>query len=280
MLLGTPTQSISIQIGYRDVVRGLREIGLNQNSIVVVHASLKSFGHVVGGAETVIGALLAVCGTIVMPAFTYQTMVTPEAGPANNGMNYGVAADNVEAEFWNPDLKIHKDIGVIPETLRHHPSAKRSDHPVMSCMAVGKYANEILASQKPDDPLTPFAWVADHNGDVVMLGTSHATNTMIHVGEQRAGRKLFTRWALTPDSIVAVGWPGDSSGFNAIAPHIQRIVKRGQIGTSAIQRIPADELVNITQTLIRKDPTALLCSATDCERCRDVRKAITRPSSI
>ncbi|MEK7440185.1 MAG: hypothetical protein AABZ78_05260, partial [Chloroflexota bacterium] len=56
-----------------------------------------------------------------------------------------------------------------------------------------------------------------------------------------------------------------------LVPHIQRIVKRGQIGTSTIQRIPADDLVKITQTLIRKDPTALLCSATDCERCRDLR---------
>jgi aminoglycoside 3-N-acetyltransferase len=274
VLLGTPTQSVSIQIGYRDLVRGLREIGLNHNSIVVVHSSLKSFGHVIGGAETVVGALLAVCGTIMMPAFTYQTMVTPEAGPAHNGIDYGVAADNVEAEFWKPDLKIHKDIGVIPETLRHHPTAKRSDHPVMSCVAIGKYADEILASQKPDDPLTPFAWVADHNGDVLMIGTSHATNTMIHVGEQRTGRKLFMRWALTPDSIVAVGWPGDSSGFNAIALHIQRFVKRGQIGISTIQRIPADDLVKIAQTLIRKDPTALLCDAPDCERCRDHRTSL------
>ena len=141
----------------------------------------------------------------------------------------------------------------------------------MSCVAVGKYANEILASQKLEDPLTPFARVADHGGDVLMLGTSHATNTMIHVGEQRAGRKLFTRWALTSDSIVAVKTGGDSSGFNALVPHIQRIVKRGQIGTSTIQRIPADDLVKITQTLIRKDPTALLCNATDCERCRDYR---------
>jgi len=274
VLLGTPTQSVSIQIGYRDVVRGLREIGLNQNSIVVVHSSLKSFGHVVGGAETVIGALLSVCGTLLMPAFTYQTMITPEAGPIHNGIDYGVAADNLEAEFWDPSLKIHKDIGIIPETLRRHPSAKRSDHPVMSCVAVGKYASEILALQKLDDPLAPFAWVADHNGDVVMLGTSHETNTMIHVGEQRAGRKLFTRWALTSESIVSVSWPGDSSGFPAIAPHIQRFVKRGQIGTSTIQRIPADDLVKITQTLIRNNPTALLCNAPDCERCRDVRANI------
>jgi aminoglycoside 3-N-acetyltransferase len=271
VLIESPTQTISTQVNYRNIVRGLHDISLGPSSIVAVHASLTSLGHVVGGAETVVGALLAVCGTIVMPAFTYQTMVTPEAGPAINGMDYGLPAENVEAEFWQPDLKIHKDIGLIAETLRKHPTTKRSVHPVMSFIATGKHANEILATQKYDDPLAPLAWVADHNGEILMLGTTHVTNTMIHVGEQRAGRNLFTRWALTPESIVTVSWPGDSSGFNAIAPHITHIVKREQIGASTIQCIPANELVKIVQAVIRKDPTALLCSDPSCERCRDMK---------
>lgn len=270
-MLLTPPQTISIQVGYRDIVRGLRNVGLNQKSIVVVHSSLSSFGHVTGGAETVVGALMAVCNTIVMPAFTYQTMITPEAGPELNGLNYGVAADNIDAEFWHPNLKIHKDIGIIAETLRKHPSTKRSTHPILSFIAVGKHAEEILAAQTYDDPLAPLGWVADHAGEVLMLGNTHATNTTIHLGELRAGRKYFTRWALTPEEIVTASWPGDSSGFTAIAPYIKNITKRTQIGAASVQCIPAKELVQTVEELIRKDPVALLCNAADCERCRDNR---------
>ena len=70
-------------ITYREIVRSLRELGFNQDSNVIAHVSLGALepGSVRGGTETVIGALLAACGTLVMPAFTSQTLVWPESGP-------------------------------------------------------------------------------------------------------------------------------------------------------------------------------------------------------
>ncbi|NOX44142.1 MAG: AAC(3) family N-acetyltransferase, partial [Caldiserica bacterium] len=53
-----------------DIVRGLRELGLEVGAIVGVHSSLSSFGYVEGGADAVIDALLEVVGeegTVVMP---------------------------------------------------------------------------------------------------------------------------------------------------------------------------------------------------------------------
>lgn len=260
------------QVGYNDIVRGLRAVGLNQNSCAIVHSSLASFGRVVGGAQTVVGALTAVCGAVLAPTFTYQTMLVPGVGPEDNGISYKDSPVSAEAEFWRPDLPAHDTIGVIPNALLHHPQAKRSSHPVLSFVGVGRGVESILATQTLDEPFAPLAWLGDNGGDVLLLGVTHRTNTMIHVGEWRAGRKPFVRWALTPERVVELAWPGDSSGFDAIADSIKHIVVRGQIGQASMQRIPAGELVRAVEDLICKDPAALLCNDPGCERCRDIRK--------
>ncbi len=258
------------RVGYRDLVRGLREAGLTRHSRVVVHSSLSAFGQVAGGAATVVGALTAVCRTVVVPAFTYQTLVMPQVGPELNGTDYGTDGNYVP-EFWRPDLPAHAEMGVIPNTLLRHWAAKRSSHPVLSFAAVGPDADELLAGQTLDDPFAPLAWLAEHGGDVLLLGVTHRVNTAIHLAERRAGRRQFVRWALTPQKIVELVWPNDSSGFDAIAEAVNPFVVRGQIGLANVQRIPAARLVEAAESLIRKDPTALLCHNPECERCRDAR---------
>ena len=55
------------------IAAGLRELGLGEGDCVGVHSSLRSFGHVEGGADAVIDALLEVVGptgTVVMPAYS------------------------------------------------------------------------------------------------------------------------------------------------------------------------------------------------------------------
>ena len=127
------------QVNYHDIARGLRDLGLNENSCVIVHSSLSSFGRVAGGAATVVGALTSVCATIVAPSFTYQTLVTPQVGPDLNGMDYGVDGDvGHDLEFWQPDLPVHETIGAVPNMLLQHWDAKRSSHPVLSFVEIGR----------------------------------------------------------------------------------------------------------------------------------------------
>lgn len=255
---------------YNQIVRGLRAIGLSESSRVVVHSSLSSFGYILGGAQTVVGALTAVCGTIIAPAFTYQTLLIPKVGPANNGMEYGEDLDTVE--FWRPDLPAHDTIGTIPNQMLKHPQAKRSHHPALSFVGIGKDVDSILATQTLDEPFAPLSWLADNGGDVLLMGVTHRTNTTIHVAEWRAGRKPFTRWSLTPEKIVEFNWPGDSGGFDAITPYLKNIVTHGQIGQANIQLVSANQLVEVATKLLKADPLALLCNLDDCERCRDMRK--------
>ena len=64
-------------VSKKDIVEGLREIGLKEGDIVIVHTSLKSMGYVCGGAQTVIEALIEVVtseGTIVMPTQSWKNL--------------------------------------------------------------------------------------------------------------------------------------------------------------------------------------------------------------
>ena len=56
-----------------DIVRGLRALGLAPGDVVLVHSSLGSLGHVEGGADAVIDALLDTVGTegtVLVPTLT------------------------------------------------------------------------------------------------------------------------------------------------------------------------------------------------------------------
>ena len=92
------------------------------NRPAIVHVSLKSFGAVQGGAEMVVQALLSSHSGLLVPTFTYKTMVTPEVGPPNNGLTYGSYRDlNRMAEPFYPDMPADPLMGVLPETIRHFP---------------------------------------------------------------------------------------------------------------------------------------------------------------
>src|SRR5574341_2363057 len=107
---------------------------------VIVHASASAIGPVAGGPEAIIAAILATAGTVLMPAFTYQTQVIPQTGHDFNAMEYGMGdALNARAEIFRPDLSVHPDFGIIPETLRQDSKTLRSTHPILSFFAQGPH---------------------------------------------------------------------------------------------------------------------------------------------
>ena len=101
---------------YNDFRKSFR--GLNLGDVpVIAHASLSAFGEVKGGADTVVGALLASFSGVIMPTFTYKTMVTPRVGPPNNGITYGLNSNkSQDAVFFHLDMPADRLMGNIPET--------------------------------------------------------------------------------------------------------------------------------------------------------------------
>src|SRR5574338_227971 len=122
---------------FRELVTAFRQLEIDPSRPVIAHGSLSAFGQVQGGADTLLGALLSQFHSLVMPAFTYKTMLVPETGPENNAMIYGSGRDhNFMAEFFRPSMPVDRLMGALPEALRRHPSAQRTSHPILSFVGV------------------------------------------------------------------------------------------------------------------------------------------------
>jgi aminoglycoside 3-N-acetyltransferase len=261
----------SDQLSYRDFVTVFRALGLRKTSRVLVHASLPALGSIAGGADTIIGSLLDACETVLVPSFTEQAMLTPAIGPPENGLVYGADGEgNLTAEFYHPDLPTRDRVA---ERLRGDRRAARSMHPLYSF--VGVNADEALQSQSIDDPLAPVGWLADFDGDVLLLGANHKDNIALHYAERAAGRKQFIRWALTPEGVVVCpNCPGCSEGFPAIADRLAGVTRRARLSAARVELIPLRDLIHIAVGWIRQDPRALLCEEASCPRCQAVRASV------
>jgi aminoglycoside 3-N-acetyltransferase len=241
-------------------------------SPVIAHASLSAFGEVRGGPATFLGALLSSVDSLLMPVFTYKTMIIPNNGPPNNGITYGSAREaNRVADFFDPDMPADKSMGVVAETLRQHPAARRSIHPIYSFAGID--VDEAIFAQTLENPFGPIEVLTTAGGWVLLLGVNHTVNTSIHYGEQLAGRRQFIRWALTYNGVTACPrWPGCSGGFEKISQHLEWFTQKIQVGPALVQAIPLKSLTAIVQELIAENPFALLCDRGDCERCNAIRK--------
>ena len=259
-------------LSHAELKAAFEELGLVHKP-VIAHASLKPFGYIQGGADVVLRAMLPAFKSILMPTFTYKTMITPEVGPPNNGIKYGAEKNlNKMAQPFTPEMRADPMMGMLSETLRNHATARRTSHPILSF--AGIKADEFLDAQTLYEPLAPIGALAEAGGWVVLINVGHDVNTSIHYGERLAGRRQFLRWAMLVDRVVECpGFPGDSSGFHAIDEYIKPDTLRVNMdGDASLQAVPLKRLLDAVRELIKKDPLALLCHRTDCDRCNDVRK--------
>jgi len=266
-------------ITVRELLAGFEALPI-KGQPVIAHGSFSSLGRVQGGPRVVIDALVRTCGAVVMPTFTYQTMVTPLVGPPNNALDYADEARNrarldgnspYDAVAFKRSLPADKEMGILPETLRRHHAAKRSLHPILSFAGVN--ADFALEQQSMDEPLAPIGALEKKNGWVVLIGVNNSVNTSIHFAEKLAGRRQFVRWAWNRKRIVECpNFPGDSAGFEAIASYIEKDKRIVTIGDARVTAIPLRPLFQKVKMLIEQDPLALLCQRVNCRRCNAIRE--------
>ena len=258
-------------IGYRDLDKGFKDLGLNPKFPVIAHVAQDRFENIRGGIETLVGALTANTYSVVTPAFTYRTMLIPENGPPRNGMTYGSGRQaNEMVDAFNMDMLPDEALGDFPRIFNRMPGVTRSRHPILSFY--GLHADEYLEPQSLQDPLAVIQALMSNDGIVILVNVEQTANTSIHLGERKANRMSFVRWALTYNNIVACpNFPGCSSGFNAINNSIESFCGKLQLPGLEIKAIPLRDLVSTTCSMIQADSNALLCQRADCERCNTIR---------
>ncbi len=263
----------------RTIIDGLHRLGLGPGSIVVVHSSLSSFGFVHGGARTVIAALTETVterGLVVMPTHTLCMKGRPDVQPFDPKVSSAYTG-RIANVFWR------------------QPGVLRSRHPTHSDAAWGNRAAELLADHQSRGPVgvdSPLHRVALWGGQVLQLGVSHGTNTMLHLAEVLAGMPYNSvayrpEWgdvALVRRDDGAVGEmamvnnerPGCSGGFRAIEPLLEEkgLTRQTTISRCRARMTPAMEMVEVAVELLKRDPAGLLCDRPDCPHCTEARRVI------
>jgi aminoglycoside 3-N-acetyltransferase len=172
----------------------LRRLGIADGDTLLVHASLRRVGWVVGGPVAVVQALrdaVGSAGTIVVPTGT--------ADNSDPSRWHLTGKQAVPAQWW-PAIREHMlpfdssvtpstNMGAVAETVRVWPGAVRSQNPKTSFAALGPHAEWLMADHALECLLgeqSPLATLEKVGAKILLLGVGYEVCTAFHLAEYRA----------------------------------------------------------------------------------------------
>jgi aminoglycoside N3'-acetyltransferase len=218
-----------------------------------VHSSLRSFGHVEGGAETVIRALRTVVGgqgAVVMPAFrlSRKLPLTPE------DTALGIT---LKIQYLGPD-ETSTDMGLIADTFRQMPDTVTGKG-VFRVAAWGKDA--ALHAREG------FQRVIDHGGYALLLGVNIYRLSAMHYVEDAMPADLKARFAPPPEALAR--YPAKEWFIESFAPAVKPwyeiqsqayaagLIADGMVGDSKCMLFPVKPVVELYRQALRTRPYEL-----------------------
>ena len=157
------------------LARDLKKLGLGPGGVTMVHCRMSALGWVVGGAETVVRALLDAVG----PDGTLMAYTGWQDEPPDDLDTLDEETRRIYLEehpAYDPRVALScREHGRVPETLRTWPEARHSGHPEAGVAAVGPLADMLTAEHPYDDAYgagTPYARLVELGGRVALLGAA------------------------------------------------------------------------------------------------------------
>ncbi len=242
------------------IAKALNRLGVAPGQTIFVHSSLRSFGWVEGGANTVIDALIKAVGpsgNVMMPTLTGSAELSPQNPPFFDVRN---------TPCWT---------GIIPETFRQRLEAHRSLHPTHSVACIGPDTARLLDRHHncptPCGRRSPYFRLAASNGLIVLLGVDLESVTLFHTVEELA----HVPYHLQPKPVSAtiIGYRGkaikrtlyihkygDVRNFSIMEPIMLKagVLRTGKILESAARIINAHILLDLSLARLKRNPLFLL----------------------
>ena len=243
----------------------LLDLGVQPGGVVVVHTSYRAIRPIEGGPQGVIDALLAAVGpegTIVMPSWSGD-----------------------DDHPCDPTAASAADLGIIADVFWRQPGAIRTPHP-FTFAALGPDAERITSDPLPMPPHrleSPIGRVWELDGQVLLLGVGHDSNTTIHLAEVLGGAPYRRPKHIThvvdgrtvrieygendhccQRFILADGWLRERD-----------LQREGPAGHGQARLIRSRDVVDVVVKHIHADPVIFLHPrGSGCEECEDAWRSI------
>ncbi len=172
------------------LVKQFKDLGLFFGDTVMVHASLRAVGEILGGPDILIDALMETIGS------AGNMMVYIGCQSPFDDIGRGLYTPEEEAFIMQncPMFEAHKarasrDFGALAEIFRTHQGTVASQNPGCRMAALGSRADWIVSNH----PLyygfgkdTPFEKLCNMGGKVLLIGSDHDNVTLLHHAEVMA----------------------------------------------------------------------------------------------
>ncbi len=232
----------------QDLIRQIREMGIQTSDTVLIHTSLRAIGKVENGADGVIDAFLECLtdGLFLVPTHTWATV-------------------NQLPHVYDVRREI-PCIGTLPKVAAFRSDGIRSLHPTHSMWGCGKFAAAFLQGeellQTPADPKGAWGRLAEVNAKILLIGVGLDKNTFIHSVEEMAN--IPDRLMSEPFEITVI----DQTGKVQKHPYHRHFCSRS--------RDVSQQYINFEKALLYHDAMTFgtLGNAqvriVDARKCRDV----------
>jgi len=171
-----------------DIETGLRALGIQPGMMLEVHSSLRAFGYVEGGAQSVIRALQNVVGpggAVVMPAFrlSRKLPLTPEDTALGITLKIKILGED----------ETSTDMGLIADTFRQMPGVVRGK----GCFQVSAWGKNAKTHVRRG-----FRHIIDNGGYALLLGVNIYRLSSMHYVEDAMPADIKARFAPMPEMLA------------------------------------------------------------------------------
>lgn len=236
-----------------ELTAALRQIGLQEGMILEVHSSLSSFGHVEGGAEAVIGALMDCVGprgSIFMPALRLSPPLPLTEEDRRLGLTSKIRI--------LPEDAPRTAMGLIADTFRRRSDVVTGEG-VIRTSGWGLHAAEAASGG--------LDYAIRHGGKALLLGVDIYKLTAMHYMEDILPEEISRIFAPTEE--MSRRYPPESWFIEAGEPPVKAwyaiqdeayrlgLIQDGYIGSCRYMFFDILSVVSLYRRALETDPFGL-----------------------
>lgn len=262
------------------IIEALKNVGVREGDILLVHASASACGQVEGGPKTIIEAIRKAVGpdgTALFATFTrpYLYLSVP-----NCGWNYRPFDPANYHSIWT---------GLVPRVLMEcYPEVKRSRNITHSWAGLGAQAEACVEKHDAYDPPasanSPMGEALRRGGKILHFGNSIASTTFLHYLEdhfdspflQPAFCAVKSDEPVSTKVLIEKHLPGHRDFYSSNPENCKFFkqafdmgleMNRTTLGMSDLKLMDLKQLYDIGCRIMEKDPLVLLCDDPECLFC-------------